>query len=361
MMKRLMQMMLVLAALVPLSRAALAADPPPLPPEPKLMEIARVENGKIVLYMAAPRNSGYGIADSIPVVLVFELTPDPQAAVAVPPVDPTGFLVDTPTAPAAPVARPLAVPQINVSSLSMKILSGKRSEVEMVGRPEIQNYTCGDKQCVRVVFWVTQFVTTKVNQDGTPKIQVSLSVDYLYAVVAQPNGQPDWKTASTPVISVGIHQTAGPNQTIPREGDLSLKVSSTSPLVPYCYGVGIPLMLLLVAEVLWMAYAAYLRPRQLTPEEVFWAEVNPVLADGEKSGFQLDHYQKIIYEFRRKYKVSNLHAFDAVKKLADEPDHEKIIFVFSLEQTFFSKDGRVTLEQHTQLMEALHSLIPEYA
>jgi hypothetical protein len=102
-----------------------------------------------------------------------------------------------------------------------------------------------------------------------------------------------------------------------------------------------------------------MRPRRLSANEIFWLEVDEVVARAALAGgFSLEDYQKIIYELRRRYNVATLHSVEVLKRLEARPNFPTIASVFALEDVFFQKDGTVTSEQHEELMTSLKLLIP---
>ena len=379
-MHKIKRLALMLALLVPFVAGPALADTPP-PPEPDAPLTTVLEGGKVVAHIGTPRNADHAIGASIPIILVFELqhrvdpakaaatdngkaapavTPVPAAAAEPAPFDPAAFLADTAQAPTAPAAQPLAVPKVNVEGLAMGVLSAQPQDTVIIGKPVIQEYADKDKDYVRVVFWVSQFITTQKNADGTEKRQATISVDFLYAVDMSPDGhQPDWKKASTKEMIIDIVPSAGAEQSKMREGDLSAKESLRAPVIPYAIGLGVVLMLPLFGLLGWSIYAAFMRPRQLSANEIFWFEVDQVIKSATEAGvYELDDYQKIMFELRRRYDVAALYTVDLLKKLESEPHYKTIETVFALEEVFFVKDGVVTAEQHEELMSSLKLLIP---
>jgi hypothetical protein len=344
--------------------AARADDTPP-PAEPSVFQTERLADGKVIVNVGTPRNAGYGIGASIPIVLVFELQHSKQVVIADPATqpdtsyDPAAALTNVATAPMAPVAKPLPVPRINLEGLAMGALLAEPQDIKFLAPPVVQTYTQGDKDYVRAVFWGWQFVTTQKGADGKPKRQVSVKADFLYAVDTLPDGQPDWKKATTPEMLIDIVPTAGEDQITPREGDLKTKESNHAAIIPYLKWGGVVLMMPLFFMLGRLTYAQYMRPRRLTAGQIFWLEVDPVVEQAEKAGlFSLDDCQKILYELRRFYGVSTLHTADLLKALEAAPNYPTIERIFALEGTFFIKDGTVTPEQHEDLIASLKLLVP---
>ena len=373
-MHKIKRLALMLALLVPFVAGPVYADSAP-PPEPVVPLTTILEGGKVIVNIGSPRNADHAIGASVPIILVFELQhlkggdvkPDAKAdkspkatePAAPVPFDPAAFLADTAQAPTAPAAKPLPVPRVNIEGLQMGVISALPSDFGILGTPEVQEYTDGDKDYVRVIFWVWQFVTTQKNADGTPKRQASLQPDFLYAVDTLPDGQPDWKKASTKELLIDIVPSAGDEQTAPREGDLQTKQSTHAAVIPYLTAFGIALMLPLFGLLGWNSYTAYVRPRKLTANEIFWLEVDQVVSQAEaKGGFELDDYQKILFELRRRYDVSTMYTEALLKHLEAEANFPTLERVFGLEEKFFVKDGTVTTEQHDELMSSLKLLIP---
>lgn len=337
------------------------ADDGSQPAEPTVPQVSVLENGAVTVDVGTPRNFGYQIGDSIPVIVVFELKHNSQARTDSPPVDPSSLLKDSATAPTAPPPIPLAVPEINIEGLKMGQLSSQPSDVELVGEPSIQRFTDGQKDYLRVEFYVTQFVTEQKDADGNPKREVTITADFGYAVNALPDGQPDWQTATTPAIQVGIVPVAGDNETLLREGDLSLKESTHAPFVYPMLFAGVLLTLPLLVSLVQLGYRGCKRPRQMSANEIFWKDVDPVIAAAQESGIcKIEDYQKILYELRRRYGVSSLQLSEVLDALRAEPDYELVERVFSLEQNIFKEDGTISSDESDEFFAALQLLIPRH-
>jgi hypothetical protein len=125
------------------------------------------------------------------VIVVFELQHNSQARTDPPSADPASLLNDTAVAPIAPPPQKLSVPEINIEGLKMGQLSTQPSDVELIGVPSVQSFSDGDKDYLRVEFYVTQFVTEQKDANGNPKREVTIAADFEYAVNALPDGQPD--------------------------------------------------------------------------------------------------------------------------------------------------------------------------
>jgi hypothetical protein len=312
--------------------------------------------------------AGYEIGDSIPVTVVFEMTPDPDASskTYARPWDPASVPFDSPTAPSAPPAQLLPVPEISIQGLQMGVLSSQPSDVELMPfRPVVQMFDCADnKVCERVRFWVRQFVTCKKDANGVLEREVSISADFEYAVDALPDGQPDWHNASTPAIQVGIVPTADANQVQMPEGDLQPKASTVSPLIWYGFILGPLMMLPLLLDLARRVIKKLTASKGLSANGLFWEAVDAVIKSALASPggqFKPQHYQQIHHLLRHHFGVAELQLDDALESLKAQKsalEDQVIESVFLLEENLYKRNGILKPSEHDELMSSLALIIP---
>jgi hypothetical protein len=345
-------------------------------PEPAAPAKATLEDGKINVYLGTPRVSGYAIGDSIPVTIVFELTPDksgkpadltppkPEAAPApsVPqmsPYQPTPSDAP-PKVEKAPAPTPLAVPLIDVEGLKMQVQYSEALDVEMLTpATEVTRYTRDGKEYLKVVYYVWTFTTTKQSQ-------VDVKADFTYAVTKLEDGSPNWMKGTTPTISIGTRKTATDNQVTLLEGDLKLKASPIAPAAYIFLIVGPLLMLPLFGALALTGYKRYMAPKKLSVNEEFWAAIDPVVADATANGgFQIEHYKRIFFMLRRRFGVNALDGYELINALKSHADLAGIEFsaveqVFGMEAVFYAKAASVTEEQQKSFIEGIGKLVPRH-
>ncbi len=152
---------------------------------------------------------------------------------------------------------------------------------------------------------------------------------------------------------------AADNETLLREGDLSLKESPHAAVVLPMFIVGVLLLLPLGFSLLKLANTSYKRPRRMSANQLFWKDVDPVIAAAKESGsYRVEDYQKILYELRRRYQVSSLQLAEVLDALRADPAFELVERVFSLEQNVFKKDGAISSEQSEEFFASLQLLVP---
>ncbi len=354
-------MALVLAAIISLASAAAADDTPTAAnlPEPLSPQHLTLADGRIEVYVGTPRVSDYTIGDSIPVCLVFEITPDSLYRIQHPPPEP----VIPPRQNTAPSKislvqqpAPLEWPSISLEGLKMGEISSQPSDLELVAPSKIEEYLLPNGTKMEVV---TLYLTTWVTTTTT---EVDLSADFMYAVSNLPDGQqPDWKSASTPVLHLGINQSAAPNQTLLIEGDLSDK-NNPRPTAAYWLLSASPLFALpLVLALAALALRRVRRERKLTKNEVVWQVFARTFADARaQGGFALDHYRRIFNALRRHLDVLSLDTTQTLDLLLARPDldHEAVDYVFNRETWFFDPTTEITQEAHARLLGYLPRLVP---
>lgn len=345
-------------AVFSLTGAALAQTSSSLP-EPASPEKAKIEDGKINVYIGTPRVNGYGIGDSIPVTVVFEMipapAPEPKPAK---PVDTADGASGKPER--APEPKLLAVPQVDVEGLKMQIQSAEALDVEMLtAATEVTRYSRDGKEYLKVVFYVWQFVTTK-------QTQVDVKADFMYATRQLEDGQPDWRKASTPAIHVGIRKTATDNQTKLQEGDLTLKTSPRAAAASW-FLVGGPVFFVpLVIGLGLFAYRRYMEPKKLSANEEAWLVLDRVIEAGSKAGaFTLAQYEEIFFALRKRFGVLDKDGDELFAALRKREDLASVNFadverVFGIESVFYAKTGEITAEQQKSFIEGIKLIVPRH-
>jgi len=346
--------------------------------EPNAPNKATLENGKVQVYLGTPRASGYGIGDSIPVTIVFEMTKNTSASAK--PTEVTPPAPEQPPAPAAPVTMtspnqpsggqpdaavvvkapeptPLAVPIVDVEGLKMQVQSSEALDVEMlkpVGEPEI--YERDGKVYLKVVYYVWTFTTVKQQT-------VDVKADFTYAVSKLEDGQPNWVKGSTPTITIGTHKTATDNQTKMVEGNLKMRASPVAVAAPYVIAGGALLMLPLFGGLALAGYRRAMAPKKLSPNAGFWTKADPVFKAATEDGkLSIDHYKTIFVALRRRFGVEAMDGDELIAALKAHPDlaNTDIVLikkVFEQEAVFFVDDA-VTPEQEMAFKESLEKLVP---
>lgn len=348
---------LSLAALS-MTGVAFAEDSSKLP-EPSSPERGTVVDGRVNVYIGTPRVNAYGIGDSIPVTLVFEMIPPKPEELNTQPAAPTPE-ASKPGEPAkAPEKKLLPMPRIDVEGLVMQMQSADKLDVDMLGgAQEVQRYTRDGKEYLRVVFYVWTFVTTK-------QTQVDVKADFMYAYQLLEDGTPDWRRASSPVIHVGIRRTANDNQTRLREGDLSLKASPTAAAAPYFMVGGALLLLPLFGALGLTGYRRYMQPKKLNANESAWAELDAIFTEAKKNGYNIELYKSIFFVLRQRFNVLAQDGHELFAALKAHPDLASVDYadiekVFGMEAIFYAKDVKVTDEQNLAFEEGIKKLIPRH-
>lgn len=322
-----------------------------------------VVDGRVTVYAATPRVAGYSIGDSIPVRVVFELTPDalyknlhPVApdAVAAAKAEAVKAVEGSAVAP-EPLAM-LPMPLVHLEGLKMKVQTNQPSDVEMLEGADIKEFIRREDgvKLVVVTFYVTSYVTTQ-------KTQVGVVADFMYAISKLPDGQPNYVSASTPEMIVGIARSATETQTKLIEPDLSNKPSPKAPAAFWALALSGVFAVPLLAGLAIVLYRRATAEREHSKNEKTWAIFNQVFADAERSdGFTLEHYRRIYHALREHFGVLGLDTTQTLHELGKRPDldAEAVDFVFNRETMFFAPGGVITAEQHDRLVEALHKLIP---
>lgn len=328
-------------------------------PEPVSPERGAVVDGRVNVYIGTPRVNAYGIGDSIPVTLVFEMIPPKPEELNSTPAAPTPEASKPGEPIKAPEKKLLPMPRIDVEGLLMQVQSAEKLDVDMLGgAQEVQRYTRDGKEYLRVVFYVWTFVTTK-------QTQVDVKADFMYAYQALEDGTPDWKKASSPTIHVGIRKTAADNQTRMREGDLTLKASPRVAAAPYALVGGVLLLLPLFGALALTGYRRYMEPKKLNANESAWAELDAIFNEAAKSGYNIDVYKSIFFVLRRRFNVLALDGKELFAAVKAHPDLASAQFsdieaVFGMEAIFYAKNARVTDEQNLAFVEGIKKLIPRH-
>jgi hypothetical protein len=342
--------------------------------EPTAPAKATLENGRVNVYLGTPLVSGYAIGDSIPVTILFEMTPDNSAAAkpaavsppkpeappapSVPtmsPNQPTGG--QAPVVTTAPAPTPLVVPVVDVEGLKMQVQSSEALDVEMLkpaSDPVI--YERDGKVYLKVVYYVWTFTTVKQQT-------VDVKADFSYAVSKLEDGSLNWVKGATPTITIGTHKTATDNQTKMLEGNLKPRASSIAPATYIVLGGGVLMLLPLFAALALSGYRRVMQPKKLSGNAKFWTAIDPVLAEAKKEGkLSMAHYKRIFFKLREHFQVSSkdgdelLAALAANEELANV-DAALIKQVFDLESVFYIDDA-VSPEQEKAFTDSLEKLVP---
>jgi hypothetical protein len=436
---------------------ALADEPVP-DKEPVAPKHLFIPEGCIDVWVGTPQVAGYGIGDSIPGTLVFDVppyaecqkqqAPDQVKVLPAPaaPVSAAQIAAAAPapagTTPAAPVdvakvQMPimLPVPQISLDGVIMSAgsgnLSAKVSDVEPLAANEPEEYDLpgkgsppapigrvkqmynwlshlfkkdvkGQSQSQspvlvlppapvhgkRIVerFWVTTYVTTQKvgdpagQQDAKPdakpeekqqrpsKHQASFTVDFTYAISMQPDGvQLDWRPATTPELTVGIHRSADEKQTQLEEGDLSPKVSPIAPAAYWLTYWSWPLALPMVATLLYFGLQSARRKRTLTKSERKIGIIDQIVVDAG-GALGRNELRRIYAVLRKDLRLLSMTTTEALRWLRSEErkkqhpgevlNEEAVELVFSQEALFFDPDRPdLTPEECDALLAAVKVLI----
>ncbi len=288
------------------------AQEPISPTKPKVLE-----DGRIKVWVGTPKSNGYAIGNSMPINVVFELTPDKvfsAAHPAPPPAAPEPVKVapqiqqlgpetvhSIQPMPAPPGPHKLPLPKISVPGLEMGVLTSDPSDVELLSNKDgvyvkTQEYRHGDEVNVLVTFYVTNFVTTQ-------KDKVAVKADFMYAV-DETDGQPNWQSATTPEIMVAVHTTAAFNQTKMVEGDLQVKASPKAPAAFIGMWIAPVLMMPLLASIAFWTFMWLTRAQRYSSEDLTLATIRRVEEDAARHGkFESEHFRHIFSALRQYLEV----------------------------------------------------------
>ena len=363
MMNKYKYLALALVAMLSLAATARAAEDP----EPAAPKHAVLENGRIDVYIGTPRVSDYQIGDSIPITVVFDLTPDTmwrarqKPPITVLPAQPAKAATEAPKdatgADVAKVQEPTIVemPMIEVEGLKMSVLSNQPSDVEPLTPAKVETFTLPDgRKRLVAKFYVVSYVTTQ-------KKQVGVVADFMYAIAKLPYDQPDWHSASTPELPVGITTAATENQTLLLEGDLASKASPKAPAAYWFLYGSLPFAAPLLGALLMLGFSRATRTTELTRNQQTWLVLDQVTVDAAAAeGFELEHYRRIFYAVREHLDVLGMDTTQTLDMLGrrSDLDHEAVAYVFNRETLFFDSDRVITTEKHDKLMSSIAVLIP---
>jgi hypothetical protein len=362
---------LLLAAMLLMVGGAHAEQKSTNAPEPGAPLPVSIQDGRIQLHVDTPRVAAYAIGDSIQVRLIFTLTSNARhrfeqaGTTSVLPPLPNSNVGNAPMAAygTSRVVEPelLDMPLISVEGLRMGILTKQPSDVKLLGKPQVEEYTPEQGRKMIVVTFYATYLTTQQTDDGADKTQVGIVADYLWATAKAPDGQlPDWHGDSTPEFFVGTIKSAPENLTLLSEGDLSSKESPRAPIA-YWLLFGSPLLATpMVVALLLLSLAAFKRRHELTKNEVVWLELEKIFVSANTDGFTLDCYRSILRLLKGHLGVLGLDTTDAKMLLFKRPGcNEKAVdFVFSCELWIFDEEKPITAEQHHQLLHYLGVLVP---
>ncbi len=329
-------------------------------PEPAAPQHATLNDGRVEVYIGTPRVSDYQIGDSIPVRVVFILQPDAmwQAEHSPGVVDTTPSVVPTTPVATGDKAIPappqlLDMPLVEVSGLKMGVVTDKPSDVEPLVPASVQEYIRADgKKMVVATFYATTYVTTT-------KTQVGIIADFMYAVAKLPDGQPDWRSGSTPELIVGITRAATQNQTLLLEGDLTAKESPRLKAAYWFLYGSLPFGVPMAGALVLLLFYAVTRKRVLSRNEVTWATLDGIAATAA-GHFTLEHYRRIFYALRDNLDVLGKDTTQTLKSLAGRTglDLAAVDDVLNRETLFFDPSKSITAAQHEKLMQSIGRLIP---
>lgn len=348
--------MLALPAVHVYADDAAAADLP----EPAAPQHATLNDGRVEVYIGTPRVSDFQIGDSIPVRVVFILEPDAmyQALKAKTVVDNTPSVVPSTPVASADKAMPtppamLDMPLVEVSGLKMGVVTDKPSDVEPLVPATVSEYIQADgKKMVVAIFYVTTYTTTT-------QTQIGIVADFMYAIAKLPDGQPDWRSGSTPELIVGTTLSATKNQTLLLEGDLSAKNSPWVPAAYYALYGSTPFAIPMVVALGMLLFFAVTRKRQLSRNELTWLTLDNIIASAGDH-FTLESYRRIFYALRENLDVLGKDTTQTLKALTSRVglDETAVQEVFNRETVFFDPNKTITDAQHETLMQAIGRLIP---
>jgi hypothetical protein len=332
-------------------------------PEPLALQHTTLNDGRVEVDIATPRASDYQIGDSIPVRVVFVLDPDViyQAEHKPPAPDPTPSVVSALTAAASAdsdKAKPvvpgmLDMPMVEVSGLKMNVITDQPSDVEPLVPATVREYIRADgKKMVVATFYVTTYVTT------TKKV-VGIAADFMYAIAKLPDGQPDWRSSSTPELTVGITRAATENQTLLLEGDLSVKSGPKAPAAKWTLYGSIPFAIPMLVALGLIAFRRVTRKRLLSSNERTWQLLDRVV-ESAGNHFTLEHYRRIFNALRENLDVLGKDTTQTLESLSSRAglDFTAVQDVFNRETLFFDPSKSISSGQHEKLMQSIGKLIP---
>lgn len=331
-------------------------------PEPQAPVHTTLSDGRIEVYIGTPRVAAYQIGDSIPVRVVFILQSDAQykAEHDKLPVDAAPSVVPTVAAPSGDKAMPvppqtLDWPVVDLSGLSglSPVVTDKPSDIEPLVPARVQEYIRPDgKKMIVAEFYVTTYVTTT-------QTQVNIAADFSYALTKQPDGQFDWRKATTPELIVGITRSATQNQTQILEGDLSDKPSPKALAARYAVYGSIPFAIPMVVALGLIAFRRLTRKRLPSRNERTWQILDDVILSA-RGKLTLEHYRRIFYALRDNLDVLGKDTTQTLASLSRRAglDEAAVNDVFNRETLFFDPSKSISAAQHDKLMQSIGKLIP---
>jgi hypothetical protein len=374
-----------LAALLSFAGAAHADDAPATAPkkEPQAPKHVVLVPDRIDEWIGTDRVADYAIGDPMVVTLMFDITPDSMYRAAHPNVPPQMVLPPSPvpagpsTAPAANVAKVqmpkmLEWPVIEVEGLKMAALSGKTTEapsdVEVYKGASIKTYQMPDgRRRMVVTMTLTQYVTTQKEADGkTTKTQADAALDFAYATSQELDGQPEWHSATTPLLTFGIHQSADPNQTQLIEGDLSDKTSPRAQVMYWAFGLAVLFGIIPLWEVVRAIIGRTGRQRELTRNERTWRKLGEVFKEANAAGeFKIGHYQHVFHLLREYLGIYSITTTQALEKVATGVDGngkpidvDAAKYLFHEETVLFDPNKVIDADDRSELFRNIAVLVP---
>ncbi len=233
-------------------------------------------------------------------------------------------------------------------------LDGKPGPWAQISRKQEQVSLKAGETTTVDVYTVAMLVRTFRPQQAMP-----LTIELAYALEKRPDGKTwDWKPLSCPAFVITRSPTAD-NGTDLLSGDTSLQEQEAL-LLPYpliFFGgtlLSLPLAFLTLRLLRWL-----IPPKVLDPEEIAWADLDLVFAEGKKSGFTQTHFRRVLVAIKRYARVETLTAAEVDSRQGEFFDGARLVALLNLLEVDVLYKGVVASSVDTvQLRSDIEKLIP---
>lgn len=247
--------------------------------EPPAQEQAAPQNpvqkpyadGKVIVVVASPRHYGYRLGQHIPVEVVIISAPGVT---------------------------------VNVDAITRGVLSQSGSDFEMASAPVVTQYDEQGRHITDVKLTLRTWVT--VDQYGKPKNNIVFNADFLYAVDALPNGQPNWVPATTPDFIITTSNTATDSSKDLLPGDIERKPYPNPTMVMPLRIAGGALLLIPLGWLVFLIYRRINPPKEVPANEKAWKVFDRVLEQSDGSGVTYERTMQVANALRAYLQVESI-------------------------------------------------------